>query len=126
MMSKFNYIFSGSIHEDYSQEYMEQIGMSPEQIESVLSQRDFEISQYRSSLAVSRFQARAVLREMGLSDSVEAMIADAETPDLVKDAWADAQQFKRTSPTIEWMGNKLGLSDSDIDEMFESALMIEA
>lgn len=125
-MNKFNFIFSGTFHEDTSQEYMEQIGMSQDQIDSVLAQKEFEVSQYRGSLIVSRFQARAVLREMGIRDDVEALINQQDTPELVKDAWADAQQFRRTSPTIEWMGQQLGLTDEDIDDMFEAALKIEA
>lgn len=125
-MNKFNYIFSGTFHEDTSQEYMEQIGMSQDQIDSVLAQKEFEVSQYRESLIVSRFQARAVLREMGIRDDVEALINQQDTPELVKDAWADAQQFRRTSPTIEWMGQQLGLTDEDIDDMFEAASKIEA
>ncbi|MBW3528121.1 hypothetical protein KO533_16355 [Shewanella sp. NKUCC05_KAH] len=41
----FTYLFNGALHSDVSLEYMEQLGMNPEQIKSVLAQRDFELSQ---------------------------------------------------------------------------------
>src|SRR5690554_1965286 len=41
-MSQFTYIHAGTTHTDTSRAYMEQQGMSSEQIESVLSQYQFE------------------------------------------------------------------------------------
>ncbi|MGI2152565.1 hypothetical protein ACROAK_06760 [Shewanella oncorhynchi] len=39
------YIFEGIIHSDISLAYMQKIGMNEEQIESVLNQKQFELSQ---------------------------------------------------------------------------------
>lgn len=40
-----SYIFNQETHTDFSREYMENLAMSEEMIESVLRQRDFELSQ---------------------------------------------------------------------------------
>lgn len=42
----FNYIFKGTTHTDCSSEYMHAIGMDQEQIESVLTQKEFESGQW--------------------------------------------------------------------------------
>lgn len=41
----FTYLFNGVLHTDVSREYMNRLGMNAEQIQSVLAQRDFELSQ---------------------------------------------------------------------------------
>lgn len=43
-MTKYTYIHAGVTHTDTSRGYMEQLGMNTEQIESVLSQYQFEAS----------------------------------------------------------------------------------
>ncbi|MCS6180035.1 hypothetical protein [Shewanella baltica] len=45
MNNTFAYLFNGVSHTDVSREYMNNLGMSTEQINSVLAQRDFELSQ---------------------------------------------------------------------------------
>lgn len=70
---------------------------------------------------VSRFQARAALHLAGLLEQVEAVIADPATPVLAKLAWQDAQEFKRTSPTIAAMSAGLGLTEQQLDELFTQA-----
>ena len=41
----FTYLLNGVLHTDVSREYMNRLGMNAEQIQSVLAQRDFELSQ---------------------------------------------------------------------------------
>jgi hypothetical protein len=41
----YKYIFNGESHTDTTQNYMQQLGMNEEQIESVLRQKQFELSQ---------------------------------------------------------------------------------
>lgn len=41
----FTYLFNGVSHTDVSREYMNNLGMNTEQVNSVLAQRDFELSQ---------------------------------------------------------------------------------
>ena len=76
--------------------------------------------------SVSRFQARAALHLAGLLDQVEGLMVDPSTPTLARLAWADAQEFKRSSPTIASMAQALGLSDEDVDALFISASAIDA
>lgn len=76
--------------------------------------------------SVSRFQARAALHLAGLLDQVEGLMADPSTPILARLAWSDAQEFKRSSPTITSMAQALGLSDADVDALFISAATIDA
>lgn len=76
--------------------------------------------------SVTRFQARAALHLAGLLEQVEAMIADPATPVLAKLAWQDAQEFKRTSPTIAAMSAGLGLTEQQLDDLFTTAAGIDA
>ena len=82
------------------------------------------IEQQRARMVCSRFQARAALHMAGLLPAVEEFIADADP--LVKIAWADAVEFRRTSPTINAMAAGLGMTDEQVDELFRTAMQIEA
>lgn len=75
---------------------------------------------------VTAFQAKAALHEAGLLESVEAMMANSATPKLVKLAWAEALHFERYSPTVLALGAALGLSQAQIDDLFQSAAQITA
>ena len=75
---------------------------------------------------VSRFQARAALLLAGLLDDVEALMAAPDTPALAKLAWADAQEFKRNSPTVQAMAAAIGLTEAQLDELFTTAAGIDA
>lgn len=75
---------------------------------------------------VSRFQARAALLLAGLLDDVEALMSAPGTPALAKLAWADAQEFKRNSPTVQAMAAAIGLTEAQLDELFTTAAGIDA
>lgn len=75
---------------------------------------------------VSRFQARAALYLAGLLDQVQALMDDPATSGLARLAWQDAQEFRRTSPTVVGMGLALGLTDVQLDQLFITAAGIEA
>lgn len=45
MNNTFVYLYEGESHSDTTREYMKNLGMNTEQINSVLAQRDFELSQ---------------------------------------------------------------------------------
>lgn len=76
--------------------------------------------------SVTKFQAKAALHLAGLLDSVEPLMASPDTPQLARLAWQDAQEFRRTSPTVLAMAQSLGLSDSQLDELFITAAGIDA
>ena len=74
--------------------------------------------------SVTRFQARAALAASGLLPSVEAAIASADQ--FTQIAWADAQEFRRESPTMNALAGVLGLSSAQLDDLFRQAATIEA
>lgn len=73
---------------------------------------------------VSRFQARAALHQAGLLTAAEAAVAAADT--LTQIAWADAQEFRRNSPTIAALAASIGLTETQIDDLFRQAATITA
>jgi hypothetical protein len=80
----------------------------------------------RQNMVVSRFQAKAALEAAGLLTQVETMMADAATPAVARLAWQDALEFRRLSPTILSMGSALGLTELQLDDLFEAAKGITA
>lgn len=80
----------------------------------------------RKGMVLSRFQARAILRQYGKREQAEQLMADPATDPLTVDAWNDASEFRRLSPTILAMAPALGLSDEQLDQMFEEGAEIEA
>ena len=75
---------------------------------------------------VSRFQARAALHLAGLLPSIEDLMNAPSTNTIAKLAWQDAIEFRRDSPTILAMGNALGLTPLQLDELFITAAGIVA
>ena len=73
---------------------------------------------------VSRFQARAALYQAGLLAGVESFVASASP--LIQIAWADAQEFQRTSPTINALATQLGWTEGQVDDLFRAAAQIVA
>lgn len=78
----------------------------------------------RREMVCSRFQARAALHAAGLLASVEAAVAQAD--EFTKIAWADAVEFRRNSPTIAGLAGAVGMTDTQIDDLFRAAMQIEA
>ena len=78
----------------------------------------------RESMVVTRFQARAALLNAGLLDTVNTAMQSAQP--VAQLAWADAQTFRRLSPTVMAIGAGLGLSDEQLDDLFIYAAKIEA
>ena len=73
---------------------------------------------------VTRFQARAALYNAGLLNQAAALAAAAGG--IAQLAWIDAQVFRRASPTVISIGQQLGLSEADMDELFKTAASITA
>ena len=62
--------------------------------------------------------------QAGLLDDAEAAIAQA--PPLSRIAWEHAHVYRRDSPTVISIGQQLGLSEADMDELFKTAASITA
>lgn len=78
----------------------------------------------RAAMTVSRFQAMAALLNAGLLSQVNAALADAGP--LAQLAWAEATEFRRNSPTIAGLSAGLGLTDTQVDDLFRAAALINA
>ena len=78
----------------------------------------------RAAMTVSRFQALAALLNAGLLSQVNVAIADAGP--LAQLAWAEATEFRRNSPTIAGLVAGLGLTDTQVDDLFRAAALITA
>ena len=76
--------------------------------------------------SISRFQALAVLYQVGLLASVEAYMADPSTDTIARLAWQNAQEFERNSPTVIGIGAELGLTEEQLDNLFKIAAKIKA
>jgi hypothetical protein len=74
--------------------------------------------------SVTPFQAKAALLNAGLLDAVLAAIAAA--PRITQLAWAEATEFRRTSPTVLMLAGALGLTSTQLDDLFKAAKGIEA
>lgn len=83
-----------------------------------------KLAAWRATARVSRFQARSALYAAGKLDAVEAVVA--ATGGLAAIAWADASEFRRDSPTIAALAGAAGLTDTDLDALFQAAAQITA
>ena len=97
------------------------VAMTPEEVAAHLAPKPAPVPQ-----VVSRFQARAALHLAGLLGTVQTMMENPATDPLARLAWQDAQEFRRTSPTVLAMGAALGLTDSQLDALFVQAATIQA
>lgn len=76
----------------------------------------------RARLHCTPRQARRALDAAGLLDSVETYIAGA--PKSVQIDWEYADVFRRDYGAITTAGAALGLSESQIDDLFTAAMAI--
>lgn len=84
----------------------------------------FTQQEEREMMEVTRFQAKAALHNNGYLQQVKDIMADSTTSDLTVMAWEDAQTFKRLSPVILDIASQLGLTDTQMDSLFEEAANI--
>ena len=74
---------------------------------------------------VTRFQALAALSNAGLLANAQAAVNASPDP-LTTLAWNNAQTFERASPTIASLAGSLGLTSTQIDDLFIAAAKIVA
>ena len=72
---------------------------------------------------VAMWQAKAALQAAGLLDKATAAITAANNPVLTA-FWSGAATIDRTSPTLASIGTALGLTSSQLDQLFVSAAAI--
>lgn len=84
------------------------------------------LEDWRANAKVSKFQAKAALKQAGLLQQARDMMAALPDDDLVRLGWEDAQEFRRNSPAVLSMAEELGLTPEQLDSLFEDASTIEA
>ncbi len=72
---------------------------------------------------VKMWQARAALRNAGLFDTANALIVASGNAAWVE-AWEYAPEISRTSPMVNAMGQALGLTSEQVDDLFAQAATI--
>lgn len=77
-------------------------------------------------VSVSRLQARAALAQAGLFFAVDAYMSGLPADNIQRLAWQDATEFLRGSATVAAMATMLGLTESQVDQLFITAKGIEA
>ena len=90
--------------------------------EKELARMDEAIQERRDSMVVTRFQAKVALHDSNLLPAVEEFITLSGNMRL-KLAWEEAS-FKRNSSLITSVAEELGLTEDQVDELFEYASTI--
>ena len=72
---------------------------------------------------VTAYQAKIQLSRAGLYDSVVTTVNTSDNPEL-KIAWEMASVFERNSPFILALQPELGLTDAQVDDLFQQASQI--
>ena len=74
---------------------------------------------------VPAWRIRTILRQRGILTQVEALIADLpEQPRIVVEEQMKSSNFERDHPLIAQIGSALGLSASDLDQIFVDAELL--
>jgi len=73
-------------------------------------------------MTVTRYQAKAALMQSGLLPDAEAAVVAMDDP-MIDLAWQEAG-FERLSPMVERLGAEMGLTDDELDNLFDQAAKI--
>lgn len=79
----------------------------------------------RAGMIVSRFQAKAALYQAGILGQIEELLNSSENF-IHRLAWQEAVEFRRDSPTIQFLSEEMGLSPEALDDLFRAAMTIRA
>jgi hypothetical protein len=75
---------------------------------------------------VTRFQALATLAAGGYLDVVHTYIDALPRSNITRLAFENAGDWERTSPTVNALAAMLGLTDTQVDELFVAAAQVSA
>jgi hypothetical protein len=73
--------------------------------------------------SATMLQARLALRQVGLIDQVNALVA-ASTSSEIQDTWEYASEVDRQNPILLSLSQQLSLSSSQIDAIFIMAVSL--
>jgi len=75
---------------------------------------------------VTRFQALAVLAAGGYLDTIRTYINTLDQNNVQRLAWENATDWERSSPTLNALAAMLGLTDTEVDDLFVAAAQVSA
>lgn len=82
------------------------------------------LQQWRQSASCTPFQGRMALSDASLLAQAQAAVNAGD--EKTKVAWEYALEWRRTSPMIADLATALNLSDTQVDDLFRAAALIEA
>lgn len=85
---------------------------------------DRQLQEKRMSMVCTNYQARQALILAGLYNSVDLAMNDPNVDLSAKVAWEYAGNFYRISPFVSSIAVSLGLTDEQLDNLFEQAMSI--
>ena len=97
--------------------------LTPEEIAAAKAAAAAEAEARRITATVTPRQARLVLLQAGHLDAVETMLALPENR-AAQITWEYALEIKRSDPLIVAIGGALGLTEAEIDALFEAAKVL--
>lgn len=83
-----------------------------------------DIDDERAHMVCTPFQGRVALANAGMLAQVQTAVDAAD--DTTKLAWEYATEWRRLSPMITALASALSLSDTQVDDLFRSAMQISA
>lgn len=89
-------------------------------------QAQMDLSAWRDTAKCSPFQGRVALTNAGKLSIVEETIKSGTTSNETKIAWEYATEWRRLSPMIIDLATKLGMTETEIDDLFKSAQSVSA
>lgn len=75
---------------------------------------------------VTRFQALATLSAAGHLPTIRTYINTLDQDNITRLAWENAADWERTSPTLAALATMLGLTDTEVDDLFVAASQVSA
>jgi len=83
---------------------------------------DWALRKRREAMKVTRYQAKAALMQAGLLADAEAAVVAMDDP-MIDLAWQEAG-FERLSPMVERLGEEMGFTAEQLDDLFDQAAKI--
>lgn len=114
---------NGTVQEVF--DYSKHVALAKHLAKGSLGQDVGEFSYVPTSISVR--QARQQLIVMGLTGQVEAIIdgtVDVTEKAVLRNYWEYSQVFERTSPVLVQLGQGLGLTDAELDNLFYEAAQL--
>lgn len=83
---------------------------------------EWALRKRREAMKVTRYQAKAALMQAGLLADAEAAVVAMDDP-MIDLAWQEAG-FERLSPIVERLGEEMGFTAEQLDDLFDQAAKI--